>query len=278
MGFYEIPRESINCFEKLHHLQVTVHDLTGNLWPFLSPEYFHHRASKCQAVKKTTEGSKCLAFEGESLRRALALLPQGRVHICHAGYVEWVVPVLEDKLQMVLFAGIMQAHEDLQCDVHPASLPILNNASLPSVSQSQSILIHEHLRQLSSRLKQWSNELQTLQQSSCPIDPTDANRQMRIQTFIMQHHTQQVRLRDLAKNLRLSESRTSHVVSETCGQTFRQLLTEARLRTAMGLLRHTNLPLIDLAHRSGFDDLRNFYRLFKRQVKQSPQKYRMLHE
>ena len=276
MDFYTIPQHAIDTFDQLHQLRVTVHDLTGMLWPFLSPERFRHDLPQCQAIKNSMEGSKCLAFEGVSLQQALVSQPQGRIHICHAGFVEWVVPVLSEKaLDVILFAGIRLPSRSLKVSVRPMRLPILGQINVSRVAESESVLIFEHLHQLAARLKLWLGDLQALNTNKHKLAVSPAQRRVVIQTFILHRHTHTVYLYDLAKVLGLTESRTSHVVQETFGRSFRQLLLEARLRTAMGLLRHSNLDMSQIASRSGFEDLRHFHRVFKRETNLTPRRYRL---
>ncbi len=279
MDFFEVPQYAIKTFEKIHDLRITVHDLAGTLWSFLPSDRFRHSAPKCHAVKSSPAGAKCLAFEGESLREALASQRQGRVHVCHAGFVEWVVPVFGDgRLMMVLFAGIRTPGRDLVCAVRPRHLAVAGPSPPPTVCESESQLILEHLRQLAARMKQWANNVASLALPARGIARTQAQRQTAVRSFIMHRHTQPLRLADLARELGLSESRTSHVVRLTCGRTFRQLLIEARVRTAMGLLRHTDMALLEIAGRSGFEDLRHFHRQFKKAAGQTPHRYRASRE
>ena len=221
-------------------------------------------------------GAKCLAFEGVALQEQLLKQPQGRVHICHAGFVEWVVPVIsEQSLEMVLFAGIRLPSRSLNVAVKPTRLPVLGQMDVPKVLESESVLIFEHLHQLAARLGRWLEDLQALDIKTGKHDVSAAQRRIVIQTFILHKHTHGVYLYDLAKVLGLTESRTSHVVQETFGRSFRALLLEARLRTAMGLLRHSDLDLSQIASRSGFEDLRHFHRVFKRETNQTPRHYRL---
>jgi AraC-like DNA-binding protein len=240
-------------------------------------------------VKLSPLGQKCLDFENDSVRRDLLTQRSGRAHICHAGFVEWVVPVFGDEtLQVVLFAGIRSAAPDLQASPRPLRLPVLGQPVLKQVSEAESVLILEHLRQLAARLKQWTIDcsaliatkdlpklaLEAKQRHGSTAAGAIAQRQTIIRRYIINHHTGPARLAELADVLGLTESRTSHVVRETCGQTFRELLTDARLRTAMGLLRHSAMPVLEIGARSGFEDLRHFHRLFKRTTGVTPHQYR----
>jgi len=277
---FHVPAHSIAVFERIHGLRVTVHDLAGTLWPILLPDQFRHSRDECSAVKNSAAGQKCIEFEVDRLRGEIADLPNGRAHVCHAGYVEWVVPVFgERQLELVLFAGVRAPADDLACEVRPLRLPVLGPKSPLPVGEQESQQILEHLRQLAARLKQWTIDFRALGTGLTAAGPVSAaQRAMTIRRFVAQRHPHSVRLEDLADELGLTESRTSHVVRETCGRTFKQMLVEARLRTSMGLLRHSGMQVSEIAARSGFDDLRHFHRLFKRQTGQTPHRYRRTSE
>ncbi len=61
---------------------------------------------------------------------------------------------------------------------------------------------------------------------------------------------------------------------EACGESFITLLTEIRLRTAAGLLRHTSLPVTQVMQQSGFGNRAHFHQVFKQRFASSPGKYR----
>jgi AraC-like DNA-binding protein len=96
-----------------------------------------------------------------------------------------------------------------------------------------------------------------------------------IHRFVQVHHQRPALLEELAAELRMSASRTSHVVRETCGMSFRELLIEARLNTAMGLLRATNLSVLEVSIRSGFPEIAHFHRMFRNRVGTTPRQYRI---
>src|SRR5476649_1667770 len=105
MDVFVIPERAIEAFESLTQTRVTVHDLRGRLRPFLPPERFQHVHPLCAAVK-VRNGDACVDFSVTRLRREISSTPEGRVQVCFAGLVEFVVPVFERKqLEWVLFAG-----------------------------------------------------------------------------------------------------------------------------------------------------------------------------
>jgi AraC-like DNA-binding protein len=53
------------------------------------------------------------------------------------------------------------------------------------------------------------------------------------------------------------------------------LLTEARLHTAKGLLRATDLSVLEVCLRSGFREVAHFHRMFRNRVGATPRRYRV---
>jgi len=277
---------AITTFERIHRLTVTAHDLTGTLAPFIRPDRFHHRSPFCLAVKAQGRHETCVRFEIDSLRHELGRLPDGRIHVCHAGLVEWVVPIFhEGKLAWVLFAGprlpspALLSAARMPATPWPKS-PWARNLGLPAaVGDDEAQLILEHLRQLAARLSEWAGRRQPVasQKRRAPDAFTGnslTRRQVAILRFIEEYHTGPASLAMLAKRLCLSESRTSHVVRQACKASFRDLLIDRRLRAAMELLRDSGMSVLQVAMACGFEDVAHFHRLFRRRIGLTPAQYR----
>jgi AraC-like DNA-binding protein len=280
-----IVEHAIETFERLHGVEVTVHDLKGDISPFLRPDRFHHRSAYCLAVKAEGRTDACLAFELVRTRQDLASRPEGRIHICHAGLVEWVVPVVvRDRLSWVLFAGQRLAGAGLISAERFPQIPWpkspWNKAGSPlaQVDEAHAQLILEHLRQLAARLRYWASELNPSRPhpTAAGSPPTvQLTRQVTILRFIEDHYSEPVTLDMLAKKLCLSASRTSHVVQQSCNSSFRELLVQKRLRVAMDLLLQSGMSVLEVALASGFEDVAHFHRLFRRRVRLTPGQYRI---
>lgn len=272
-----VPEQAIRAFERAHRLNVAVHDLTGLLQRHLDPSHTYHRHPFCEATK-TGGIARCYDWEVADLRPQLRLLPEGRAQVCHMGLLEWVVPVLiQDEVAAVLFAGPRVASRSLvSLTIHPdAPRTAPRGFRSTSVDDSDSIL--ESLRQLASRLRQWLIDLRE-QLGNVHHDGADsARRDARIRAFVRERHTQPVTQRDLAEVLGISPSRCAHVVREATGQTFRQLLYDARIRTACWLLAQTDLPLKQIVSRIAINDLSYFHRLFRARTGLAPARYRKRH-
>jgi AraC-like DNA-binding protein len=285
---FAVPEQAIQAFERLSDTRVSVHDLVGTLTPFLPPERFRHVHPLCAAVK-VHHSESCIDFGIRRLRREISSQPEGRVQVCFAGLVEFVVPVFQKRqLEWVFFAGprtpgrkLRNAVRDTNTLPKPSPWPA-GTAMPPPIDDPEAQVILENLRQLAARLRVWSGEMQSSGisreaariESSRPYTDDLATRRAQIRNFIFTRHTHPAHLADLAELLHLSESRAGHAVKESCGQTFSKLINEARLRTASGLLQHTSLSVLEVALRSGFEEISHFHRCFRARFKTTPLQYR----
>lgn len=283
MGFYDIPNKAICAFEKWSGLQIAVHDLGRDLIPFLDSERFNHRNPFCDLMKVTGFNPACYRFEVDRLRPYLRVHPEGCAKVCHAGILEWSAPVMVDgRLSVVLFAGLRLRKRGIPVDlVDPEptrafELWPVGVAKPARVSAEQSQLYLEGLRQLAARLQCWIKDRARIGES---IGLADAGtrreqRQRIVQRFIAERFLEPITLADLSEELHLSRSRTAHLVAEACGRTFGEQLKEIRLRHAAGLVRQTDCSIAEAAMDSGFGDVSNFHKAFKKQYGMTPLQYR----
>lgn len=97
---------------------------------------------------------------------------------------------------------------------------------------------------------------------------------IRMLGFVHEHYTEKVSLRQVAEAGGLSEKYASVVFQESAGKGFVDYLTQLRLDTARHLLRTSELPIIEIAFRCGFNDASYFALQFKRFTHQSPRQFR----
>jgi AraC-like DNA-binding protein len=270
----DVPALAIAAFERMSGLAISLHDPGRNLWTRLDPDRFEHLNPLCRSVKAVRQPA-CTAFDATLVHEQAAERWEGFVKVCHAGFVEWVVPLIADgATQWILFAGVRRPAPGLERILADPS-PLLRGgpwnaqlAKLPAVDDGEAAWILESLRQLNQRLSAW-------RAGQAPGTPMELPRSTLIHRHLVARHADpDFRLAELAQVLGLSESRAGHVVREACGRTFVDLLTEVRLRTAAGLLRHTGLPLDGVVAASGFGNLSHFHQVFRRTFGVSPGKYR----
>jgi AraC-like DNA-binding protein len=277
------PEKAIAAFEKVNGLHLVVHDLTRRLWPYLSPERFRHCSAPCLAVK-TTHDWACHDFEIKRLREEIRDYPDGRYHVCHAGLLEWVVPVyLDGQLAWILFAGQRHpsgAFQSLLRDLRVTTTTGHARKPPAGVTEEHAVHVLESLRQLRSRLLQWWEQAGGAFRAEAGArlarDGGLVHRRTQIERYIHDKYADGASVAGLAQALRLSESRAIHLVREIFGRSFIKLVTEMRLRTATSLLRETSMPILDVCLTSGFQDLSHFHRFFRKRFGATPLRYRRM--
>jgi two-component system response regulator YesN len=93
--------------------------------------------------------------------------------------------------------------------------------------------------------------------------------------FIERHYTDpDLSLTDVAIHVNLSSSHFSAVFSQETHQTFKEFLTDVRIKKAKELMRTTTLRAADIAYQVGYSDPHYFSTAFKKNTGLSPTEFR----
>lgn len=92
--------------------------------------------------------------------------------------------------------------------------------------------------------------------------------------YIQQHFTEDLSLASLAAALGYDYYYLSRYFSKTVRIPFSRYLAEYRIHYAISLLEQTDLPVTEIAFRSGFSSLRTFHDAFRRVTGASPGTFR----
>ncbi len=267
-----IPEQAVACFEKWSSTTVTVYDFEPIFYLSDMPRSMH-LCRECSLVKKACL-RKCVDFDYVGYRARKWDYPDGCLKICHAGFLEWVMPVhYKERMLAVLMAGIRLAPDSV-----PAGFPHyiskekrLDNVfpELKKTDEEEILHVMEGLRQLAARLSQWFGTVQ-----NDPELHTTLKRDEQILFLIRRHSRGNMSLAELAKYLHLSPSRAAHLVKETTGKSFKALVSEYRLERAAKLLLYSGETVTQIAGACGYDNVSHFHRAFKDRFNTSPLKYR----
>ncbi len=97
-----------------------------------------------------------------------------------------------------------------------------------------------------------------------------------VHDYIDQHYSDpNLSLNEVAGQVNLSPSHFSTVFSQETGQTFKEYLTEIRIRKAKELLRSTTLRSFEISDQIGYNDPHYFSYVFRKQTGLSPKEYRL---
>jgi AraC-like DNA-binding protein len=92
--------------------------------------------------------------------------------------------------------------------------------------------------------------------------------------FIMKNYTEEIYVQEIASKLNMSVAAFSRYFKHHTRKTFSDYVTEIRIGHACRLLTEDNYSISEISYQSGFHNLANFYRHFKKVVGIIPKEYR----
>ena len=124
-------------------------------------------------------------------------------------------------------------------------------------------------------LLSFSNDLQPLSVSTISgINAKDSLKMHRVLEYALNNHREEVCVEEAAKLANLSESAFCRYFKSRTQKSFVSFVIEMRLNEACKLLKETDLSVLEICYDSGFKNLSNFNRLFRKQFNVNPLEYR----
>lgn len=223
----------------------TIPDRRGRLLPGTN---LHQ--TPCCAYHQKSSRRKCLEHCSIEARKRAAEGKPFRFR-CWCGVTELVMPLFRGKIHAAtIFLGAFR-DPDFDLSGFPAAYSRLYR-KLPAWDESRT---NEWRVMLSAAGYSLLNLAENLLEH---YHAAESGRREQIRRFFRLRFKEQVGLSDLAEELNLSESRTSHQLHELFGKSFSALLGEQRVRAVQEYLIRTDLPLREIAALTGF---RNEYYL-----------------
>lgn len=111
--------------------------------------------------------------------------------------------------------------------------------------------------------------------SNFPLPPSMTHHRINdIQQYIEQHFSEPLQIRELSKKYFISTDYLTHTFKQVVGYSPKQYLLLNRLTYAQELILQTSLPIWSVALRSGFQDVNNFIRSYKKHFGTTPSRHR----
>jgi AraC-like DNA-binding protein len=103
-----------------------------------------------------------------------------------------------------------------------------------------------------------------------PLKPQPNAQASYLQQLLDQHITSATSIRDLARQVHMSESHFSHQVKALLGVAPQQYVRERKIARARALLESTPMSIEEIAASLGYDETTSFFRAFKRVTGTTP--------
>lgn len=288
------PPSSANLFQELLE---TIESLTGLRTVIYDRQRFTaragrhvidssfagHRSRFCSLVRTSEAGhDACNASDVVGATEEAGQRGEPFLHVCHAGLIEVVMPVLyRGEHVATVFCGqtivegcpaadrawLARRAEELR--LKPRELRAARDA-LPRISEEKLVQIGKMLFLALNHLAETESRaaldrvlaLERCEPVRAAIDYVDS------------HFHEPIRIEGIATRVHLTPPYFSRLFHKVTGTAFVDHLTQRRIAEAKELLKATSMKIIDVAFAVGYADQSYFGRRFKQVTGQTPSKFR----
>ena len=259
-------QKSIDAFSASVDLSISFNDLLGVLEiddSSLRNENVQHLNDFCMEVKKDFY-IQCFQCCKSDCLNNLQKNPGIYLKKCHAYASEIVVPFFrKQEISCIMYIGPFKEEESQRSAFNSEeNLKVFTKEEEEHLIIMAS-MIQKHLQELLNKLEKEKEDQRT--------DP----KLTAIRTFINNRYQDPVGLQDLADNLDLSRSRTSHIIKQITGKSFSKLVAEKRIWRSQVLLVQTDKAINAIAEECGFASSSYFCSYFKKETGMSPLDFRI---
>lgn len=146
---------------------------------------------------------------------------------------------------------------------------LLKDAVIAKDKLMASLYFHEIITVIIKTAKEFEEN------TSANIAPdSTTSRSHKIHMMLNQYYTQDISLEYIARNLNLSTRQVSRFIKQHYGCTYKELVCEMRMKTAMELILSSKLTITEIAMEVGFKSSKGFYKSFKSYYGNLPSKFR----
>ncbi|WP_455619222.1 response regulator transcription factor [Eisenbergiella sp.] len=96
----------------------------------------------------------------------------------------------------------------------------------------------------------------------------------RFSRYIEQHYSEDIPLEEIAAVFQLTPTYFSNLVKEATGSSFSRNLTDVRMKRAKAMLQETDCRIYEIARSTGYEDVKYFNRVFKKEIGITPMQFR----
>lgn len=167
------------------------------------------------------------------------------------------------RIMWVRILNILFHHYDQQAGTGAGLEKLLSNFNLP-----------DHINSL-SEIRQQVTEmiLECIRADHAPEANARSKMQLAIR-YIQEHYNENISVNDLAEQYNMSPNYFSSVFKKEMGSSPVSYITQLRMKKSMELLERSDLSVVDIARKVGYDEGQYFFRVFKKYTGMTPLNYR----
>ncbi len=220
----------------------------------LDPEQIMHASPFCDAAKSRPGGyARCIRCKKWANEKALRTRRPFSGY-CINGLYEYCIPVGQDgRTVCVVYAGNLVPDKSVfAAKNHPYPVDFSTVETTASV---------DDCRRAAEAVASYIRMLLAL----CPPEETDRSGQLvqNLRQYADTNYRYEISLSQLAEMFHYNEKYIGRIFKNEMGISFRQYVNRRRLDYAKKLLATTDVPILDIALRSGFNNVTYFNRVFK---------------
>lgn len=263
--FHQLEQEfqiNITLLDRFGYLTDTEGRFHMSLWHMHSHVLCQRKDTRAYGIKH------CLDHCGTRVNRMAEGRRQPFTLTCWKGIKELIIPVhSKDKAVLVFLLGAFRDENRHKPLSHKVSQEITNEiADLPIIAENKVDFYGKLFQGLGKGLIHDAEEILNRK--------VEEGRRNEVLTYLYKNFFHQIRIEDLAQNLSLSSSRTSHIIKDEFDKTFNQLLLEMRVKKSLFLLQTTGLSAKEIGERVGIKNPHYFSRRFKEIIGATPLEFR----
>ncbi len=131
-----------------------------------------------------------------------------------------------------------------------------------------------HIHEMFTELLRNSGEENGYPVLEAKLSDSNMMRLYKLQQMIFGTHARTYSLNDIAEELFLSTRQVSRIIQKYYGCTYRELTANMRIEVAAGLLEDTDINILEVASKAGYNSIKGFYTNFKDRFGCLPSEYR----
>lgn len=277
-------RSLLQIISEQTNIHICVHDVSGILKVKalnLETKNSIHSKEFCSAAKKSPYGYR-LCIKCKMLANKKAITNKVLFHsYCPYGLYEVVKPVtIEGKVQCIIYIGnIIFSEQVTSQKIHHACTITKSpeNLLLSYMKKAQIVQSIDYFVELANFISKY---IFMLYERNKLLKNDDDNQYhwavSALKNYVDLYYNQNLSLRTVSKLYYINNKYIGRLFKKQTGMTFHEYLNKVRLDNAVSLLLNSKNSIVNIALKSGFQNVTYFNRLFREKFNIPPVKFRAL--